>query len=194
MVIKNDRVIKILDFIETFKVCDITHIARLFYGKNKFPILNAQDKMTAMFKDKLVNRKRNNVNNKYTYYLGKEPVQIQHRLILTEIYTVLKCRFISVKCQPEYICGNVRADGYIEIRNGGKTCLMFIEVQISNTPVDIKKYELLYSAGRFPNGIFPVVLVVTDQIQVLKSELFDIIKIRVNLEGLYERIYKYMFG
>ncbi len=80
MVLKNDRVKRILELVERFKACDVTHIARLFYVENSQPQKKAQSKLTALVREGTLKRKRNDINSRYYYYIGKEPAQVQHNL------------------------------------------------------------------------------------------------------------------
>lgn len=183
VVLKNYRVLQIIDFIEKFKVCDVTHIARLFYQKNKFRIQDAQTKLTALFKEKTINRKRSDINSKYVYWIGKEPQQIKHKLLLTELYTKLAGLVDEIECTPEFTkIPGIRPDGYIKIKFKGRAYLFFVEIQIANTPTDIQKYEsALKNNSYFPAGVFPSILVVTDK-NVSASRNLKIIKIGTELE------------
>ena len=170
MVLKNDRVKAILELVEKFKACDVTHIARLLYMGNSQPVKKAQTKLTAMVDDGLLKRRRNNINCRYYYYLDREPAQLQHKLLLTELYAQL-CEKHSrehVEMIPEYSgLPGIRPDAFIKVQHNRRTYLYFAEIQISNNPLDIEKYERAYMANKqmkiFPEGVFPNILAVTDK-------------------------------
>jgi hypothetical protein len=199
LVIKNDRVMKILELIEKFKVCDVTHAQRLYYSHCKYAYVKANEKLNALIKEGTLNRKRNDINSKYYYYIGKSPAQVQHKLMLTELY-VRFCQIYgidNVECYPEWTeLQGIRPDAFIKLILGRRINLYFIEVQISNNPVDILKYERAYQVNKqeriFPPGVFPTVVFVTDKKISLASKNFDVIVMdtKLNLkvlEGVYEK-------
>ncbi|NJD02053.1 MAG: hypothetical protein FIA99_05535 [Ruminiclostridium sp.] len=191
MVIKNERVASILEIVEQFKACDVTHIARLYYSGNSQPIKKAQAKLTAMIEYGLLKRKRNNINCRYYYYLDREPTQLQHKLLLTELYIQLCEKYgqKNIEFVPEYSAvPGIRPDAFIKVQYNRRTYLYFAEIQISNTPLDLLKYERAYIATRqsriFPEGVFPSVLAVTDKIVPAGSRHLNIITIDTGFNNL----------
>jgi hypothetical protein len=154
-----ERINAILSLVERFKVVELSHVVRLYY-KDKYGNINAQKRLTAMCRDGLLKRKRSNVNLRYYYYLGKEPAQVQHKLMLTELYVNMCCKhgISNVTCTPEYTIEGVRPDAYIEVIDRNRKYLFFVEVQIAHTPVDLAKYEMLYRKKPFGDA-FPTILV-----------------------------------
>ena len=69
---------------------------------------------------------------------------------------------------PEYTkLSGIRPDAFITLQNSRRTYLYFAEIQISNNPLDVGKYEQAYITNKqarvFPEGVFPNILVVTDK-------------------------------
>ena len=180
MVLINERVQNILNLIEKFKAVEMLHVYKLYYNYNGGNF-NAQKKLTAMVKENLIKRKRNNFNARYYYYMEKEPAQVQHKLSLVELYVSLCERFgiSNVYMMPEYSqLEGIRPDAYVEIIRDNRKYLYFVEVQLCNMPVDIQKYELIYKNKPFGNT-FPAVLVIGkscshDYIKVINIKDYDV--------------------
>jgi hypothetical protein len=191
LILKNKRTRDIIEFIEQMKVADITHIVRMFYPVSKHSMRNAQVKLTGLVKEGTLKRRRNDINSKYYYYIGKDPAQWQHKLLVTELYVSLCSRFAQrhVECILEYTrLEGIRPDAFIAVLNGRRTYLYFIEVQISNNPPDLEKYERAFQLNKhikiFPEGIFPTVLFITDRWANLQSSNFNVLFMDVDLKGI----------
>jgi hypothetical protein len=187
MVLNNERVQNILEFIEKVRVCDITHVARMFFYKNKYSVINARKKLRDLVKDKKLKIIRNDTNMRHIYYIDKKPAQLQHKLILTELYVQL-CRVYgkdNIEIEPEWAICNIRPDAFIKIKIGKRLYMFFVEVQISNNPCNVQKYEATYQLQKvFPEGVFPVVLFITDQKEVIRSSNFETKVLNTRLEGI----------
>ncbi len=177
MVMRNKRVESILELVERFKVCDVTHIARLYFSQIKNPIKKAQEKLSALVVDSTLKRRRNNMNSRYYYWLSsaKEPAQIQHKMILLELFVSLCERFgeNNVECVPEFSrLSGIRPDAFLAVQNNQRTYLYFVEIQVSNNPFDFEKYNKAYYTNKtekvFPEGVFPTILAVCSK--PLKNE------------------------
>lgn len=168
--IKNERVMKILEFIDKFKVCDVTHIARLYYRNNKYSVQDAQLKLTKLVKEKTLKRIRSDINSRYIYYCGKEPAQIQHKLLITELYVRLVQEWgennIEIITEYTQIKG-MRPDAFIKAIYNRRMYYYFVEVHISNNHFNFEKYENLYISGMyttiFPVGVFPNIIIISDR-------------------------------
>jgi len=146
----------------------------LFYSnyQNKYvALVNAQKKVTAMTKKGILKRKRNNINSKYYYYLDKEPKQLQHNLLRTELYVRL-CQLYgidNISIETKHTMEGCWPDAYISIKHGKRLYMFYVEVHISNNQFNIEKYETLDKAAK--NNIFPYLLIITDKQLQLKTNL-----------------------
>ena len=158
MVMVNERVKNILSLVERFKAFELSHVDKLYYNY-KYSHIACQKKLTAMCKDGLLKRKRNNLNARYFYYLDKEPKQLEHKLKLLDLYVdmCMKHGIDNVMCIPEYTIDGIRPDAYIEVIDGKRKYLFYVEVQICNIPVDLAKYEPLYKKA---DEVFPTIIVI----------------------------------
>ena len=194
MVMRNERVENILELIDRFKVCDITHIARLYYSGIKSSMPKSHEKLTALVEESTLKRKRNNLNSRYYYWIGKEPAQVQHKLILLELYVRLCERFgeKNVECIPEYArLSGIRPDAFLAVQNNKRTYLFFVEVQISNNPFDFEKYSRAYYTNKvekvFPEGVFPTILAVSDKPLKNECRQLNFVQISTEMKGI-ERV------
>jgi hypothetical protein len=185
---KTKRTWDIIEFIEKFRVADITHIVRMFYPVSKASMRNAQVKLSGLVEEGTLKRRRNDINCKYYYYIGKELAQVQHKLLITELYVSLCSKFAPkhVECIPEYTkLDGIRPDAFVAVLSGKRTYLYFVEAQISNNSCDLEKYERAFQYNKqikvFPEGIFPTVLYITDQRVSLQSKNFNVITMGTNL-------------
>lgn len=179
MVIKNERVQRILDLIDKFKVCDVTQIARLYYKNNKYSIQDAQLKLSRLVKEKTLKRIRNDINSRYIYYSGKDPAQIQHKLLITEIYVRLAQEIgesnLEIILEYTQVKG-IRPDAFIKVVHNRRIYYFFVEVHISNNPFDFQKYENTFISKTytnvFPEGVFPSIIIISDKkVDHIKSPL-----------------------
>ncbi len=113
-------------------------------------------------KDSDIKREKDPLTGQYIYFTKK--AQLQHKLLRTEFY----CRLLNgpgrlLQFEPEYTIDNVRADAFAAYEYKGKGYLMFVEVQLCNSPVDIAKYERLYYSRNWKFPVFPRLVVVTDK-------------------------------
>ena len=192
MIQRNKRVNNIIKFIEKFKVADVTHIQRMFYthyANQEHAVINARTKLRGLVKDKTLKRNRNHMNMKY-YYYTKPCRQVDHCLLLTELFVRL-CEIYghsNVDITPEYTLKNgKRPDGFLTIKKGGRLYLYYVEIHISNNKFNISKYEQIYSDKLQE---FPTLIIVTDQKLKLQTKLDHVIigkdmqniksKVRVN--------------
>jgi hypothetical protein len=182
MVLKNDRTQKILDLISKFSCADATHIQRLYYNY-PYGIINCRKKLTQLVKEGTLKRKRNDINSKYVYWIGKEPAQINHALLILELYVLAVQKYGSVDCQLKGLDMNIRPDAFLKPQKGKQR---FIEVHLSNNDLNLEKY--LPVARRWV-GAFPEVLVVTNKRVSVSPEVNSKINVVVtSIERMGEKI------
>src|SRR5699024_4780390 len=96
----------------------------------------------------------------YHYYI-KKPRQLRHNLLLTDFYRELNKIATINFFDKEFSIEHIRADGLVVYRYKNVNYIAFVEVQISNQPLDVKKYEKLYQSGLYKNkfnGVFPMII------------------------------------
>jgi hypothetical protein len=182
MVLKNDRTQAIIDLIEKFGCADADQITRLFYPY-KHGIINCRKKLRELCKEGTLKRKRNDINSKYIYWIGKEPQQIIHALLVLECYISATQKYGNVECQLTGLDMPIRPDAFVKPKNGKQK---FVEVHLSNNPLNLEKY--LPVARRW-SGTFPDVLVVTDKKVSVPPEVNSKINVTVvPIERMAEKI------
>lgn len=196
LVIKNERVMRILDFIDKFKVCEVSHIARLCYKNNKYAIQDAQLKLSRLVKEKSLKRFRNDINARYIYYSGKEPAQVHHKLFITELYVRLCSELgeenIDIILEYTQITG-IRPDAFIKVIHNHRIYYYFVEVHISNNPFNFEKYENTFISGNyttiFPVGVFPTIIILTDKkVHLIKNTSLKYVVIDTSFKDMCKLI------
>lgn len=173
---------KVISFLEKFKIATTSTISELFYPSLRV----AQKRLLQLYRYKEIKRDRDNFTQEYYYYINK-PRQLKHSLLLTNLYgslSKLNCKIL--KFEKEVIINNLRADGFVIFQHSNKTYLNFVEVQISNTPLDIDKYRTLLFSEKYKDyglPIFPRLLAVTNK-RTPKVKEFKIIKINENMDNV----------
>jgi hypothetical protein len=182
MVLKNPRTQEIIDLIEKFGCADAEQLTRLFYPY-KYGIVNCRKKLAALVKEGTLKRFRPGVSMKYIYYIGKEPAQIIHSLLVLECYISAKAKYTDVDCQLKGFDMPIRPDAYIKPKTGKQK---FIEVHLSNNPLDLEKY---LPVARKWVGVFPDILVVTDKKVKVSPEVNSKINVVVtSIERMAEKV------
>jgi hypothetical protein len=182
MVLKNDRTQKIIELIEKFGCADATHVQRLYYNY-PYGIINCRKKLAQLVKEGTLKRKRNDINSKYVYWIGKEPAQINHALLILECYIAAVQKYGTVECQLKNFNMNIRPDAFLKPQKGRQR---FIEVHLSNNDLNLEKY--LPVARRWV-GTFPEILVVTNKRVNVPAEVNEKINVVVtSIERMAEKV------
>lgn len=116
--------------------------------------------------------------------MNKEPAQVQHKILLVELYVQLCEKYgqRNIEVIPEYSAlPGIRPDAFIKVQYNRRTYLYFAEIQISNNPLDLEKYERAFINNKqlklFPEGVFPNILAITDKRLAVGSRHLNIITI-----------------
>jgi len=122
----------------------------------------------------------------YLYYTTEKPTE--HKILVTEFYTrLVETGGEFEEFKTEYSIKNLRADAFCIYRYQGFRYFLFLEVQLSNIPADIAKYERLYLSG-YPWPTFPRIVIVSDRPVKAQTNL-HIIHIPTTFEK-FETIFK----
>lgn len=182
--ILTERDKNVLDFIGKFKIATTGTIQEIFYPS----LFVAQRRLKKMYDHQLLNRDRSYVSSQYMYYINK-PRQVRHSLILSNSYKELN-KLVDIKYfEREFTLNNVRSDGFVAYRYNNKNYIACIEVQISNLPLDVKKYERLYYSNKYKElfPVFPLIIAITNK-NIPETKL-EIIQIKEDLSNLKEALH-----
>lgn len=159
----NQRDEQIIDCVKTFGVMYADQIARVFMKGKKEALRIAQRRLKAIIEANELKVGRDKYSNKYIYFDKTPNSQLKHKLLIAECYAQLHTIDGNlVEFIPEYSIDNIRADAFFIFESRENRYYNFLEVQISNTPVDIAKYERLCTKG-FPWPVFPRIIVVSNK-------------------------------
>ncbi|NBI05749.1 hypothetical protein [Senegalia massiliensis] len=175
-----DRDKKVIEFIEKFNVATTNIIADLFYPSLRV----AQNRLKRLYADKVLKRDREHFTNQYYYYI-KKPKQIRHNLLLVEFYKEVN-KLIDIEVfKKEFEIEDIRPDGLMIYKYKNKKYIAFIEVQISNTPVDIHKYRKLCLTEKYKKyfPVFPKLIFITNK-SIKNIKEFEVIKIKEDSENI----------
>jgi hypothetical protein len=98
-------------------------------------------------------------NNSYVYFTGPKSTLWKQFAWVNELASLLRDSITNYT--HEYVCGNVRSDGFFLLKNGVK---YFVEIDSSNNPFDKpEKYSKLFLSDTWERlwPSFPRILVVT---------------------------------
>lgn len=177
--IVTERDKRVIKFIEDNKTATTNTIADIFY-----PCLRvAQHRLKLLTENKVLKRHRDNYTSQYYYYIRK-PKQVRHSLLVTDFYNELNKIAKIELFKTEFTIEDIRADAFIAYEINNKKRIAFLEVQISNAPLDVEKYEKLYKSRKYKNYFpaFPVIIAVTNK-NIPKTNL-KVIKVNENIENL----------
>lgn len=176
MITQRDK--QMIRYLQEYK-CAHTQTLAGFYPNIKI----ARKRLKILYDSREIGRVRDNINAEYIYYLSK-PKQLRHAVILTDFMREFSRVARVEKCLPEFVIGNVRADALIGYRHQNKPYIAFVEVQISNAPLDVLKYEKLYHSGAWKSKLpdFPLIIAITDR-KIPKTDL-KILRINEDLTNL----------
>lgn len=180
MITKRDRTV--IEWLEKFGVAKTDTIAEIFYPNIKV----ARRRLKAIYDANLLKREREHFTSQY-YYYTKKPQQLYHKILLTDFYKDLNKKVNIKLFENEYVCEDIRADGLVAYEINNETYIAFVEIQISNQPLDIAKYDRLYRSGKyklhFKTNNFPLVIAITNKNNIPKTN-FKIIRINEDMSNL----------
>jgi len=161
---------QVIDFVERFGAANTKQITQLFFAGLNQPDIVARRRLVQIARDSDIKREKDPLTGQYIYFTKK--AQLQHKLLRTEFY----CRLLRgpgklMQFEPEYTFEKVRADAFVSYEYMRRVYLMFVEVQLCNSPVDIAKYERLYYSRNWKWPAFPRIVVITDKKVVNNSRL-----------------------
>ncbi|MBB6214942.1 hypothetical protein HNQ80_001027 [Anaerosolibacter carboniphilus] len=181
------RDLSVIDAIEKYKIMRTSTIAKLYFPS----LLMAQKRLKTMVENKEVKRMRDLTTKEYCYYIRK-PKQWRHSLLTTDFYAAASELIDIVSFQSEVTIEHLRCDGLIAYRHRGKGYVAFLEVQISNTPLDVEKYKkLLYSGAykQYFGGVFPRIIAVTNR-NIPQINDLTIIQVKEDLSNIEDILRK----
>jgi hypothetical protein len=167
-----------LEYLSDYKCAHTSTLAR-FYPDIK----TARRRLKILADSREIGRVRDNINAEFIYYISK-PKQIRHSVLLTDFLREFSRVAKIESCKTEVTIGNVRSDALIGFKQNERRYLAFVEVQISNTALDIQKYEKLYYSKEWEKKIpqFPIIIAVTDK-KIPQTNL-KVIRINEDLTNL----------
>lgn len=147
------RDMRVLEFINAFKLARTSTIAKMFYDGN---LRVAQRRLQAMYDEKKTSRVK---EGEFIYYT-RMPKHFDHSLAVTDYLCFLSQEHEVREMRAEYKCGNVKADALIAL--DGKPA--FVEVQLTGQP-DMIKYLSLRVSKEWQDyfEVFPEVRLLSDR-------------------------------
>jgi hypothetical protein len=176
MITKRDR--QVLNYLTEYK-CAHTSTLAMFYPS----IQVARRRLKILCRSHEIKRARDNINKEYIYFISK-PKQLRHSVLLTDFLREFSGVATIESCKTEVAIGNLRSDALIGYREHGKRYLAFVEVQISNSALDVQKYEKLYYSKEWEKKLpqFPVIFAITDK--KIPETTLKVIRINEDLSNI----------
>lgn len=174
------RDIKVIKFIEKFKVARTSTVQQLFYPSVRI----AQRRLREITNQGFLKRSQTIINQEYMYYI-KKPKQLLHSILLTDFYREIDKLVRIEYFENEVQIDEIRPDGILAYKFQGKAYIAFVEVEISNKGLDINKYLKLLNTNRYKKYFptFPLLIAITNQ-NIKERSDFKLIQIKEGLENI----------
>ena len=133
------RDLKVVDFVETYKVAHTSTLAKVFFTSDTLYYKRLQE----ICKNGLLKRYRDSVSNEYIYF-KKPPKQLAHSLLVTDFYRELHMKsdeIVNFKIEPVMV--SIRSDAVFGYKYNGRNYLGLLEVEISHKGFDYGKYDFI---------------------------------------------------
>lgn len=196
-----NRDIAIINKIEEFRLLSSSQIQKLF-NMTQSKVSKRMNEIVDNIKE-IKKYRYNPTNNFYTnkynpilknenvYYWKKKPTAIMHDLLVNETYLYLIDRFNIISFEKEYRISMddefvVRADVYMILEYENKEYEFLLEVE-NNKSFNNYKYNKLIEQGY----ICPPIIVVSDRKVCNSNRNIEIIKSRLNLSDLENKLKRY---
>lgn len=196
-----NRDIDIIRKIEDFKLLSSSQIQRLF-NMNQPKVSKRMNIIVRDIKDikcSRYNPTNNFYNDKYkpilknenVYYWKRKPKAIMHDLLVNEVYLYLLDKYNIISFDKEYRISVddefvVRSDIYTVMEYKGKEYEFIFEIE-NNKSFNNYKYNKLIEQGY----ICPPIVVISDR-RVYNNRGIEIIKSKLNLSDLQNKLNRYM--
>ena len=192
-----DRDQKILRYMEEYKYATIDQLQKIFCSWQDSSYNIIRRRMTEIHKADYIKVDKDKYTNKLVYIWNDKKIKppSRHRLILLDVLAKLHSTGAEVQefdVEKEWMDGKVRSDGFTIFTakpNDSKPIRIhyFIEVHLSNSPLNIEKYDRLYESGevqKFLNrNVFPRVLLITDRnVKNLDMQYSSVTRLNTKLE------------
>jgi hypothetical protein len=170
---KTERDDLVISYLTEFKAATTTTLSELFYPSLRI----AQRRLKALCEDKQIKRTREHINTDYIYYI-KKPKQLKHRVLLTNFHREAKKIVDIAHFETGVKYGGIIPDGFIAYSSKGKNYIAFIEIQISNWPLNLKKYKMFNYREYFP--VMPLIIVISNK------QMKGVLQIKEDLSNIRE--------
>lgn len=165
------RDLEVLDFIKN-NPCRSDILERLFYPSYRV----AMKRLSVMVKDGYCKRYRGNPNEKYFYYVGRRPKQIDHMdMAARTILWIQDKGYKVIKFKREVKLDGVRPDAVVGIEKDGEYGILMVEIERFNNTLNkkISIYENVYRERKYFNA-FKILYVCNKKI---RSNVINVINI-----------------
>lgn len=170
MITKRDK--EVLEFIKN-NPCKGDIIEKLFYPSYRV----AMKRLNVMYEARYVKRYRSTPNDKYFYYIGTKPKQIEHMDLTARSILWIKSRGYNViSFKREVKLDGIRPDAIVGIEKGDKYGILMIEIERFNNSLKKKlgAYEKIYKEQKYFNE-FKILYVCNNRVT---SDIFSIICVK----------------
>jgi hypothetical protein len=172
-----DRDEKIYNFINDFKIVHTNTIRAMYFPS----LLSCQNRLTLLYKNKILKRDRNGYYEEYVYYIRRKTPLAKHSLVVSDFVGAMAGYGSIEKYLVEYKLNDIRPDLILFVRINGNLRIIIVEAEISNNYGGYNKYARLDWQKFF--SVKPTIVYITRQkivdqnIVTVKPDLSDIGKL-----------------
>lgn len=145
MITKRDT--EVLEFIKN-NPCKSDIIEKLFYPSYRV----AMKRLNTMYEEGYVKRYRPTPNDKYFYYIGTKPKQVEHMDLTARSILWIKSKgYNVVSFKREVKLEGIRPDAIAGIEKGGNCGILMIEIERFNNSLKkkLELYEKIYKDKKY---------------------------------------------
>lgn len=177
---QTDRDNDIVRHLEEYKYATIGQLVKIFFKEQQYAYDICRRRLGKIKHLGYIKCVRDVATNKYIYMINEDKIKppSQHRMILLDIYAELKYMGMDIEVfdiERPWMDGKIRSDGFMIFKldhddpTKRRKYVFFIEVQTSNNPHNLQKYDQLYESKEVQRLVgskddyFPRVLLVSDR-------------------------------
>jgi len=166
-----DRDKLIISYLEKYRYATIEQLEKMFFKEQQYSYNIVRKRLGEIRKAGYIKIHRDIETNKNIYIWNEDRIKPPswHRIILLNVLTEMVSQGYKVeifKIEKEWMDRKIRSDGFVVFTIGTRRYHFFIEVQISNNPNNLEKYDILYKTNEVQKYLgkdfFPRVLLISD--------------------------------
>lgn len=189
-----DRDNEIIKHFEEYRYATIEQLEKMFFKQQQYSYIIARRRLSKLKEAGFIKVLRDVATNKniYIYKDNEDKVKIPslHRIILLDVFSEMKYSGFNIELfeiEKPWIEGKIKSDGFAIFTINDRRYHFFIEIQLSNNPHNLKKYDELFETGIVQKFLgkefYPRVLLISDRNYCVKLEHTQVLNLNLKLDS-----------